>query len=114
MYPHLRPNLYAIASEVGRDEALRLGGLIIHLRHSLAHVLSSGGWVDVDVLIHVLTGVGYDRPWARLMPAISVLDPKDVQMLGVEMDTADTGPTSRPMDWDESFAGIVRKRGRSV
>eukprot|EP00959_Pyramimonas_sp_CCMP1952_P019372 409343-Pyramimonas_sp.AAC.1 len=25
------------------------------------------------------------------------------------MGTADTGPTARPMDWDESFAEVVRK-----
>eukprot|EP00959_Pyramimonas_sp_CCMP1952_P165744 3464224-Pyramimonas_sp.AAC.1 len=57
----------------------------------------------------MLTNVGYDRPWARLMHAISVLDPEDVQMLGVEMDAADTGPTFCPMDWDASFAEVVRK-----
>eukprot|EP00959_Pyramimonas_sp_CCMP1952_P253473 5296324-Pyramimonas_sp.AAC.1 len=32
-------------------------------------------------------------------------------MLGVEMDSADTGPTSRPMDWDDSFAEVVREGG---
>eukprot|EP00959_Pyramimonas_sp_CCMP1952_P138263 2893828-Pyramimonas_sp.AAC.1 len=65
MCPHLRPKLYAIASEVGRGEALRPAKLIVHLlRHSSAHVLSSGGWVEVDVLIKMLTDVGFDRPWA--------------------------------------------------
>eukprot|EP00959_Pyramimonas_sp_CCMP1952_P052045 1087902-Pyramimonas_sp.AAC.1 len=57
-----------------------------------------------------MTDVGFDRPWARFMRAISVLDPQDVQMLGVEMDTADDGPTSRrPIDWDASFAEVPRK-----
>eukprot|EP00959_Pyramimonas_sp_CCMP1952_P178868 3739319-Pyramimonas_sp.AAC.1 len=43
------------------------------------------------------------------MHAISVLNPENMQMLGVEMDTTNTCPTSRPMDWDESFAEVVRE-----
>ncbi|CAK0822682.1 unnamed protein product, partial [Prorocentrum cordatum] len=110
IYPHLRSRLYASASELGRDEALRLGGLVIHLlRHSTAHVLSSGEWVDVDVLIRTLKHVGYDRAWSRFLHARSMLDSKDIQILGVEMDAAAEGPTSRPMDWDDSFAEIALK-----
>eukprot|EP00959_Pyramimonas_sp_CCMP1952_P244874 5118240-Pyramimonas_sp.AAC.1 len=65
MYPHLRPKLYAIASGLGRGDAFRLAKLTLHLlRHSSAHVLSSGGWGEVDALIKMLTDAGYDGPRA--------------------------------------------------
>eukprot|EP00959_Pyramimonas_sp_CCMP1952_P310323 6494634-Pyramimonas_sp.AAC.1 len=44
----------------------------------------------------MLTDAGYDRR-------------RDVQMLGVEMDAAREGPTSRPMDWGKSLAEVVLK-----
>eukprot|EP00959_Pyramimonas_sp_CCMP1952_P382362 8012050-Pyramimonas_sp.AAC.1 len=40
---------------------------------------------------------------------MSVLDPKDIQLLGVEMDAAAEGSTFRPMDWDESIAETALK-----
>eukprot|EP00959_Pyramimonas_sp_CCMP1952_P438188 9173553-Pyramimonas_sp.AAC.1 len=43
------------------------------------------------------------------MRVIAMLPPQDGQVLGVEMNAAREGSTSRPMDWDTSFAEVIDK-----